>query len=103
MLHTYVDPFAVNPDDDKRVERQSVRRTIGVLNAEIDRLEMRIDRLWLQQGALPYDYDHSHEAEAYWDEVWNTYEWRIGRLIQRSNAMADTVFDLEARLYWKLS
>ena len=107
LVHTYIDPFAVDPHDAHRLERARLSTLIHVLNAEIERLELRIDALYREQMRVPEpDWTELEDweinaAEAQWDDVWNTYEFKIERLISRVKHMYDVVFEAEFEIWWK--
>lgn len=93
MINSYFDPFAGDPSEDKERERQRLRQVLATLNKEVERLEAKIDDLYRAQSRLP-----DNDA---WDDVFNGYDLRIHRLIERSDRMALAAWKVEERLYWK--
>lgn len=93
MLDALYDPFAVDPVEEKAAERRRLLKVLATLLKEVDRLEARVDVLYRAQSRLP-DNDH-------WDDVFNDYDFRINRLIARSDAMSLAAWKVEEEVYWK--
>lgn len=108
MLHSYVDPWGVDFEAIQRREVSRIRQAIATLNAEYDRLEIRYDKLYREQSALPEpsynDWDEFDVSiEATWDDLYNSYDYKMERIQKRMTAIDHTIFDLEFDLWWKFN
>lgn len=107
-LHTYIDPFVCDVRANEAQHARKLRHARTVLNRAIDRLEERIHALYSAQSVLPEpQFEEGDFGEVFlvpgtdWDDVWNTYDMKIDRLIKRVDAMAERVFEIEFELWWK--